>query len=83
MVQDRDAVRGTDVEAPIGTEQELEALRVDERVVPAAEQDKVVRSVRRPATRDHVVRVQLPMARASGEAAALAVEGAEELAEPG
>jgi hypothetical protein len=44
VVQDRDAVGGADLEPPVGVQQQLEAVGVQQGVVPAAQEHEVVRA---------------------------------------
>lgn len=75
---DGDVVAGADGEDPVGAQDELEPFGVDEGVVAVAEQDEVVEvGAAAVGPVDDVVSVELRVARAAGEAAALAVEGAE------
>jgi len=81
-MQDRDAVGGPDVEPSVRVQHQAEARRVDERVVPTADPHEVLQIGRAAVLPvDDVVRVQLVVARAPGEAAALAVDRPEQVAQ--
>ena len=83
-MQKRHVLGGRHLEPPVWVQHEPEALGVDEGVVPGADEHQVVQvGAAAVGPVADVVGVQLLVSGAAGEAAALTVQGAEQLAQRG